>query len=349
MESTKRVVTGLTGAAFALIAIGVAALVFDAGFPNGGGAASKGTSTAPAQASIPATSSSPPPASAVPSSSGRPATPAPILSPTPVVSESPSSRSAGFIKVGDAFVYSAEDGTQVPVPSVPGLQVRLQSGRAIYYALPSNRYLLPTDSYAGEFMPLVTMGQTDGSSAQTGGIVLAGLVVSRLVTDKLAADQPDADRWVVALPVDIRKAAGTEVTVAFDKFGLAGWSNTPRVVVRFAGSLPVVEVVPTNGGFHVLVETLGVTRWQVIDPVRLGLPSDTIDPAHAMNQLLIYGSGTPDVSRDQSVDVHAPVGSLLLTASDDVSVSLVVDGSRADLGPDKVLTVGDVPVFVASP
>jgi hypothetical protein len=31
-----------------------------------------------------------------------------------------------------------------------------------------------------------------------------------------------------------------------------------------------------------------------------------------------------------------------------VSVSLVVNGSRADLGADKVLTVGDVPVFVAS-
>jgi hypothetical protein len=251
--------------------------------------------------------------------------------------------------VGDVFVYRAEDGTVVPVPPVPGLQVKLQSGRAIYFALPSNRYGLKADSYAGEFMPLVTMGQPDGSSAQTGGIVLAGLVVSRLVTDRLAADQPDADRWVVALPVDIRKAAGTEVTVEFDKFGLAGWSNTPRVVVRFAGSLPVVEAVPTNGGFHVLVEALGVTRWQVIDPVRLGLPSDTLDPSHAMNQLLIYGSGTPGVSRDQSFDIHAPVGSLMLTASGDVSVSLVVDGSRADLGPDKVLTVGDVPVFVASP
>jgi hypothetical protein len=38
----------------------------------------------------------------------------------------------------------------------------------------------------------------------------------------------------------------------------------------------------------------------------------------------------------------------MLTASDEVSVSLVVNGSRADLGPDRVLKVGDVPVFVAS-
>jgi hypothetical protein len=37
----------------------------------------------------------------------------------------------------------------------------------------------------------------------------------------------------------------------------------------------------------------------------------------------------------------------MLSASGDVSVSLVVSGSRAELGPDKVLTVNGVPVFVA--
>jgi hypothetical protein len=30
-----------------------------------------------------------------------------------------------------------------------------------------------------------------------------------------------------------------------------------------------------------------------------------------------------------------------------VSVSLVVNESRSDLGPEKILTVGDIPVFVA--
>jgi hypothetical protein len=37
----------------------------------------------------------------------------------------------------------------------------------------------------------------------------------------------------------------------------------------------------------------------------------------------------------------------MLYAKSSVSVSLVVEGSHLDLGPDKVLTVGDVPVFVA--
>lgn len=348
MEPGRRVAAGMTVAAFALITVGVAALVFDAGFSKNGGGASRGTPTAAAHPNAPATSSSPSPASSTPESSGIPPTPSPKLSPTPDVSASPSEQPARFAKVGDGFVYSADDGTLVPVPVVPGLGVAVNSGRAIYFALASNKYGLKTDSYAGEFMPLVTMGQPDGSSAQTGGVVLAGPVISRLVSDRLAAAQSDADRWVVALPVDIRKASGSPVSVSFDKFGLAGWSNTPRVVVRFAGSLPVVEAVPTNGGFHVLVEQLGVTTWQVIDPVRLGLPSDTIDPGHAMNQLLIYGSGAPGTSRDRFFDVRAAVGSLMLTAADEVSVSLVVDGSRADLGADKVLTVGDVPVFVAS-
>jgi len=134
----------------------------------------------------------------------------------------------------------------------------------------------------------------------------------------------------------------------FDRYGLSGWSNTPRVVIRFSGTLPVTEAVPTNDGFHVLVEQLGVTRWQVIDPLRLTLPTDAIDPAHAMNQLLIYGSGAPSVARDLFFDVRMAVGSVMLRAAGDVSVSLVVPGSRADLGPDKVLSVGDVPVFVSA-
>ena len=106
-----------------------------------------------------------------------------------------------------------------------------------------------------------------------------------------------------------------------------------------------------------LDEELGVSAWQIIDPKRLSLPTDVIDPAHPMSELLIYGDGTATIPgqtgplRDALFDRKAgdpyPVGSLMLSATTDVSVSLVVDGSRQDLGPDKVLTVGDVPVFVA--
>jgi len=42
------------------------------------------------------------------------------------------------------------------------------------------------------------------------------------------------------------------------------------------------------------------------------------------------------------------VGRAMLSVTGEVSVSLVVPGSRADLGPDRVLTVNDVPVFVAA-
>jgi hypothetical protein len=71
-----------------------------------------------------------------------------------------------------------------------------------------------------------------------------------------------------------------------------------------------------------------------------------------MNQLLVYGSGSPtlngdQVRRDILFDRRASVGQVMVGATGDVSVSLVVDGSRADLGPDKILTVGGVPVFVA--
>jgi hypothetical protein len=208
-------------------------------------------------------------------------------------------------------------------------------------------YNLKIGSYAGEFRPNVTMQQTDGSTAQTGGIAAAGPVVRRLISDSLADLSESSGRWVVALPVDIR-SSNDRVDVTFDSFGLHGWSDTPRVAVRFVGQLPVVNAIPDNSGFHVLVEHLGVTAWQVIDPLRLTLSQTELDPDHLMNQLLIYGNGTAGTGRDVLVDEHVDLGRVMLTAADEVSVSLVVRTSRADLGPDRVLQVGDVPVFVAS-
>ena len=345
MKPERRVVTGLSCAALALIVIGVASVVFNSGF-RGGTVASPGSGTSP-----PASGTRRPSASlAAPSiaiGSGLPGTPTPRLSASPSASTGPTAHPAGFAPTDTGFAYYAADGSVVPVKPVPGLEVRIQSGRAIYYAQAGNKLGLLAGSYAGEFIPMVSMAQADGSSAVTGGIVLAGPAVSRLISDRLASIETDSGRWIVALPVDIRTSK-SPVEVTFDRFGLAGWSNTPRVVVRFSGSLPVVEAVPTNGGFHVLVEQIGLTSWQVIDPVRLSLAPDTIDPAHAMNELLIYGSGKPSTQRDVFFNVRALVGSPMVTVSGDVSVSLVVNGSRAELGPDKILTIGDVPVFVAA-
>ena len=346
MEQRRRLVTGLTAAAVFLIVIGAVAMVFDVGLIGAGGAGTGGAGTTPAQSSTPESGTSPAESRLGPVGSDVRDTPEPSASPSASVSAGPTSHLTGFVWQDTGFVYYAADGSLIPVMPVAGLEIRVEKGRATYWALSSNRYGLQSGSYAGEFMPLVTMGQADGSSAATGGIVLDGHVVARLISDKLASITSDADRWIVALPVDIRTSS-TSVDVSFDKLGLAGWSNTPRVIVRFSGSLPVVEANPTNGGFHVLVETLGVTAWQVIDPVRLTLPPGVIDPAHAMNQLLIYGSGTPSTQHDVLFDRRAAVGQVMLVAASDVSVSLVVNGSRADLGPDKVLSVGDVPVFVA--
>ena len=354
MEPTRRVVAGLSGAALVLIGVGIAALVFDSAIFGGGVTISHAGTTPPEPSSTPVLPSPTPLLS--PSSGGGPGTPSPNVSTSPSFSIGPTAHAIGFSQQGTGFVYYAADGTVIPVMAVPGCEIRLEYGKAVYYALASNKYGLKTGSYAGEFKPLVTMGQVDGSSAETGGIVVAGPVAARMITDKLASIQAPADRWIVALPIDIRTSASL-VSVSFDQFGLVGWSNTPRVVVTFTGSLPVVEINPANEGFHVLVEGLGVTAWQVIDPRRLSLPQDAIDPAHAMNQLLTYGNGTPTIPgvtgppRDSLNDRKAsnpfPVGQLMLSATTDVSVSLVAKGSRADLGPNKILSVGDVPVFVA--
>jgi hypothetical protein len=351
MKQRRPLVVGLSVAAIALVVVGVVALVFDAGAGGDGGLASPGPSaSSSAGTASRAPTASPSAAVAVTpgsSASGAPASPSASVAQSIGPSPSPTVNPAVFVRTSSGIVWRGSDGTIVPVPEVAGLVAQLQTGRAIYYASASNSYGLTNGSYAGEFMPLVTMGREDGSSAQTGGLALAGPVVARLVNDALAA-AGEADRWIVALPVDIRQSARSQVSVSFDRYGLAGWSNTPRVVIRFSGTLPVVEAVPANYGFHVLVEGISITRWQVIDPLRLTLPTDAIDPAHAMNELLVYGSGAPSVARDQFFDVRAAMGSAIVRVNGEVSVSLVVPGSRADLGPDKVLTVGDVPVFVAS-
>jgi hypothetical protein len=353
MEPSRRVVAGLSGAALVLIGVGVAALVFDSGLYGGGGATISHGGTASPKPSFPATS---PSVSARPSPTvGGSGTPSPTASSSPSASAGPTAHPVGFAVQNNALTYYAADGTVIPVAPVPGCEVRLEQGKAIYFALASNRFGLKTGSYAGEFKPLVTMGQVDGSSAETGGLVMAGPVVARMISDELASIKTPEDKWVVALPVDIRSTTSI-VSVSFDQFGLSGVTNTPRVQVTFPGSLPVVEINPSNEGFHVLVEGISVTSWQIIDPKRLTLAPDAIDPAHAMNELLIYGDGTPtipgttvprNVYYDRKAGNPFAVGQLMLSATSSVSVSLVVDGSRMDLGPDKVLTVGDVPVFVA--
>ena len=353
MEPSRRVVAGLSGAALVLIGVGIAALVFDSGLYGGGGATISHGGTASPKPSFPATSPSVParPSPIV----GGYGTPSPAVSSSPSASSGPTAHPVGFAVQNNALTYYAADGTVVPVAPVTGCEVRIEQGKAIYYALAGNKYGLKTGSYAGEFKPLVSMGQSDGSNAETGGLVMAGPVVARMIADKLASIKTPEDKWIVALPVDIRSTVSI-VSVTFDQFGLAGWSNTPRVLIGFPGSLPVVEINPTNEGFHVLAEGIGVTAWQIIDPKRLTLAPDAIDPAHAMNQLLIYGDGTPtipgtsvprNVYYDRKPGNPFAVGQLMLSATSSVSVSLVVDGSRQDLGPDKVLAVGDVPVFVA--
>jgi len=331
--------------------VGVAVVVLASGGGGGLVADTRGAGTtmpSPTSLGTPIASSATPAARP----SGSQASASPSASVSPGVSAEPSQRPIGFVVVGSTTLYYAADGTVVPVPAVDGLKIRINAGKAEYRAVQANPYGLGAGAYAGEFRPLVAAGQIDGSSAQTGGLVLVPGVVTRLISDQLASTKPDVPRWLVALPVDIRTSAGS-VAVSYDQFGQIGSSSAPRVEIRYTGSLPVVEADPFNGGYHVLVEGVTATDWQIIDPVRLSLPADKIDPALAMNQLVVYGSGVPTsgeklIRRDIGHDGKVRVGQVMLSAASSVSVSLVVAGSHADLDPDKVLRIGDAPVFVAS-
>jgi hypothetical protein len=346
MQPGRRFIAGATAAALVLVVAGFGVAAFDPVFSTGSpGRAGNGSPTSGPSSPLPKPTNTPGPSASPVKSSG----PTPTLKTVaPSALPSSSKHPLGFVQVAETIVYFTEDGTRIPVVPIAGLQVQIQSGKAVYYALAGNKYGLKTGSYAGEFLPLVTMGQPDGSSAQTGAVVLAGPVVVRLTNDALASVKNEAGRWLVVLPLDLRGARAAAVDVSFDAFGLSGLANTPRVIVRFPGTLPLVEAVAANGGVHVHVEGLGITAWQVTDPARLSLPADKIDPAHAMNQLLIYGDGKASLAFDQLIDGRVPVGSPIMEVSGDVSVSLAVNGSHADVGPGNVLQVAGVPVFVAT-
>ena len=343
MESGRRSVAVLTVAAVVLIVAGIAAVAIDSAgsnpssptgreSPSGNSPVVFGTPSPSVTLATPSVAPSPSPSQDVPSPSASPS----------AVAHKP-----GFVVSGNSIVYYEADGTTVPVQPLAGLRATLGADRVTYTALAGNRYGLRTGALAGEFMPNVATQQADGSSALTGGMVLVGPVVNRLIGDALAAISSPADRWIVALPVDIRGTT-KPVDVSFDAFGLHGVADTPRVLVRFTGSLPVVNIIPGNAGFHVLVEGLGVTVWQVIDPTRLALSLSKLDPEHPMNELLIYGNGAPSAQRDVLVDRTVAIGRPMLSAASEVSVSLAVRSSHASLGPRQLLQVGDVPVFVAS-
>ena len=339
----------LTGTAILLIVVGVSTVLLDMGSSGAVPTVSLPTVTTATPSLLIATTGSPSPIASVPTGSLVPDSQPPLVPPSPFVSPPPSRNPAGFALTQTGLAYLADDGTVVPVSAVAGLRVDATGGKAVYSALAGNRYGLKTGAYAGEFKPNVTMQQADGSSTQTGGIVAVGAVASRLILDRLAPIKAGTDRWIVALPVDVRtEPAASTVSVAFDNLGFHGLSDTPRVVVRFDGAMPVTNSIPTNGGFHVLVEGLNVTAWQVVDPTRFGLPVDKIDSNHPMNELIVYGSGAPSLTRDFYFDGRVVVGQKMLSASGDISVSLAVQSSHADLGPDQILTLGGVPVFVAS-
>jgi len=351
MVPRRRVAAGLTGVALALIVVGVAAVALVAGSGSGGTPTSGAGTSTPLPISPSGTSPVPPSLSANPvvSASG---SSTPGVATSASAAPSPSQGTTGFAKVGENLVYFADDGAVIPVPSVEDLQVVIQKGKAVYQAVASNRYGLKAGAYAGQFVPIVATGQADGSSAETGGVVLVGPVVSGLISDELATIKSGSNRWIVALPVDIRTTAAP-VQVSFDDFGTVGSGNAPRVQVRFSGSLSVDEMIPGNAGYHVLVEGLGPTVWQIIDPTRLSLPTDAVDPTHAINELVIYGNVPPTtrgsvIRRDIYHDTKVAVGQTMLEATNSVSVSLVVAGSHLDVGPDKILSIGDVPVFVVS-
>ena len=286
------------------------------------------SSSSPASAPIPSIAPS-----ASPTTTAAP-TPTPTPSPIPV----------GYSTGADgSLTYTTTTGAALKVPVIPGLVAGLADGKVTYTALASNPYGLKMGAYAGQFAPDVTVG-----SAPTGGVVLEGAVVAKLITDRLAAIPAQKDKWVIPLPVDIRGTKST-VAVTTDNGGFPDWKPTPRVLVSFAGSAPLVNPRPQNEGYRIVLSDQAAETWLFCDPYLVLRLNGGIVPGHEMSFVVTYGTDKTDISSQiehgESVSVGYKVAEIWSNAS--IVIGTNVGGYLA-IGADKLLNVAQVPVFIAA-
>jgi len=212
--------------------------------------------------------------------------------------------------------------------------------------LSSNPYGLRLAPTPANSWPNVAMQQADGSSAQTGGIVLVGPVASRLIANKVASYAVQADR------LDRGSAGGHQGRRQVRKRHVrsvrpTGWLDTRGSLSSSPVSCPC-QHHPATPVTHVLVEQLGSRPGRSSTRPGSACRLAVLDPKHLMNELLVYGTGTPSAHTDVAFNRAVPVGRQMLSATTEVSVLPGGPRQPGRSGPDRVLTVNGVPVFVAS-
>ncbi|MGA3056701.1 MAG: hypothetical protein ABSE70_01495 [Candidatus Limnocylindrales bacterium] len=228
------------------------------------------------------------------------------------------------------------------MPEITGLTASLAAGKVTYAALAGNTYKLNAGAYAGVFNPFVSV-----KKEQVGGVTLEPVVVSKLIADSLVSISAQTDKYMAALPLDVRTVtAATALNIDYVK-GYGG--AIPIVLISFNGELPVTNILPDTK--QVLVAANTFTGWIYAWPLRLDAKYVTnIYPGKEEYYLTVGGQFEGFTASNTGTTVNAPFGGRICDTTEPVSITEGAGQEWRDMNPDHVLMVpgSNVPVFVAT-
>ncbi|MDH7475960.1 MAG: hypothetical protein QHH09_00615 [Microgenomates group bacterium] len=294
-------------------------------------------SPTPEPSPTPTTTPEPPPTS-TPSP-----TPEPTSTPTPTEAPTETTVPSQYEKLTTGeYIYTTEAGEKITIGKIAGLKQDLLASstgdlKVVYRAEKNNPYGLSEGDYGGEFCPGVFTGRPE---KQTGGLVLNSKVSLKILKDQLAKIPNQRDRWLIPLPVDIR---GLQKVVLLYESGYGDY-QVPVIKILFSGEALVSNVMPN-------VTTLRVARniyygWVFFGNFRRVEPyTDKVYPGREMDYVTVAGQMT-DFSSNSTIEVSFGEKVSFVKSFAIVSVGAVNEHFTST--PDKTLSVGGLPVFVAT-
>jgi hypothetical protein len=240
------------------------------------------------------------------------------------------------------YVYTTEKGEKITIAKIAGLRQDLlvsSTGdlKVNYRAEKNNPYGLSEGDYGGEFCPGVFTGRPE---KQTGGLVLNSKVSLKILKDQLAKIPNQRDRWLIPLPTDIR---GLQKVVLLYESGYGDY-QIPVIKILFSGEAVVSNVMPNVSTLRVMTNIY--YGWVYIGNFRGVEPyTDYVYPGREMDYISVGGQMT-DFTSNSTVTTNFGEKVSFVKSSAVVRVGAVQEHFTPT--PEKTLSVGGLPVFVAT-
>ena len=240
------------------------------------------------------------------------------------------------------YVYTTEKGEKITIAKIAGLRQDLlvsSTGdlKVNYRAEKNNPYGLSEGDYGGEFCPGVFTGRPE---KQTGGLTLNAKVSLKILQDQLAKIPNQKDKWLIPLPVDIR---GLQKVVLLYESGYGDY-QIPVIKILFSGEAPVSNVMPNVTRLRVMQNSY--YGWIYIgDFCRVDPYIDFVYPGREMDYISVGGQMTEFSS---NITVEGGFGEKVSFVKSSAIVNLAASKEFFTPTPEKTLSVGGLPVFVAA-